>query len=78
MIIWRFKRIANEDNNSIYTGNINGNFMSGIMFSADGKKGRWYAVKKGTKVYAIEEKENSPYLVEKESIPKLDSAGRKT
>jgi hypothetical protein len=62
---------------SIYTGNINGNFMSGIMFSAVGEKGRWYAVKKGTKVYALKE-ENLPYLVEKESKPKLDPAGRKT
>ena len=77
MIIWRFKKLPNEENNSIYTGNVNGNSMLGIMFSADGKKGRWYAVKKGTKVYALKENENLPYLVEKESEPKLDPTGRK-
>jgi hypothetical protein len=78
MIIWRFKKLPNEESISIYTGNINGNFMSGIMFSAVGEKGRWYAVKKGTKVYALKEEENLPYLVEKESKPKLDPTGRKT
>ncbi len=51
--------------------------MSGIMFSAEGQKGRWYAVKKGTKVYSLKDNENLPYLIEKESKPKIDAIGQK-
>ncbi len=75
LIVWRFKKLPNQENNSICAGIIIGNIMSGIMFSAEDEKGRWYAVKKGTKVYAL--KENLPYLLEKEGKPKLDPAGRK-
>jgi hypothetical protein len=78
MIIWRFKILPLAKNNTIYTGNINGNLMSGIMFSSDGEKGRWYAIKKGSKVFALKEKKASPYFVEKESNPKLDANGQKT
>ena len=51
--------------------------MSGIMLSSQGEKGHWYAVKKGTRVFALEEKAMLPYLIEKEGKEKLDPAGNK-
>ncbi len=51
--------------------------MSGIMFSSQGEKGHWYAVKKGTRVFSLKEKVKLPYIMEKENKPKLDSAGKK-
>ena len=76
-IIWRFKRLPNAENNTVYSGNCTRNFMSGLMLSFEGEKGHWYAIKKGTKVFAQKEKEKLPYLIEKESKPKLDSAGKR-
>ena len=52
--------------------------MSGLMLSFQGEKGHWYAVKKGTKVFAHKEKVKLPYLIEKESKPKLDPTGKKS
>lgn len=75
-VIWRFKRASNEENNTTYSGNISRNFMSGIMFSATGEKGHWYAVKKGTKLYLNKEIPTLPYLIEKQANAKIDSAGR--
>jgi hypothetical protein len=45
--------------------------------SFEGKKGHWYAIKKGTKVFALNENEKLPYVIEKESKPKLDSVGKR-
>jgi hypothetical protein len=70
-IIWRFK------NNSVYSGTCTRNFMSGLMLSFEGEKGHWYAIKKGTKVFAQKENEKLPYLIEKESNSKLDPAGQR-
>ena len=50
--------------------------MAELMFSLNGEKGQWYAVKKGTKVFAVREKEKLPYLTEKENKPKLDPTGK--
>jgi len=75
-IIWRFKRASNEENNTFYSGSISRNVMSGIMFSATGGKGHWYAIKKATKVYLNKEKLSIPYLVEKQASAKIDPAGR--
>lgn len=77
LVILRFKRLPDTENNTVYSGNATRNFMSGIMFSSQGEKGHWYAVKKGTKVFTLNEKVELPYLMEKESKPKLDSAGKK-
>jgi hypothetical protein len=77
LIIWRFKKQSETENNTVYSGSATRNFMSGLMFSADGEKGNWYAVKKGTKVFALNVKDELPYLVEKEGKPKLDPAGKK-
>jgi hypothetical protein len=77
MIIWRFKRSSDTENNTVYSGNATRYFMSGIMFSFRGEKGHWYALKKGTKVFSLKEKVRLPYLAEKESKPKLDPAGKK-
>src|SRR3990170_275065 len=76
-IIWRFKRLPDTENNTVYSGNVGRNFMSGIMLSFQGEKGHWFAVKKGAKVFALKEKVKLPYLVEKESKPKLNPAGKK-
>jgi hypothetical protein len=46
------------------------------MFSATGTKGHWYAVKKGAKLYLNKENPSLPYLAEKETNSKIDSAGR--
>ena len=75
-IIWRFKRNLNEENNTVYSGTISRNVMSGIMFSTTGEKGHWYAVKKGTKSYLNKENPSLPYLVEKQANSKIDPAGR--
>jgi hypothetical protein len=75
LITWRFKRQPDNENNTVYSGNATRNFMSGLMFSFDGEKGHWYAVKKGTRVFAPKEK--PPYLIEKEYKQKLDPAGKK-
>ena len=75
-IIWRFKRIPDSENNTVYSGTCTRNFMSGLMLSFEGEKGHWYAVKKGTKVFALKDKEKLPYIFEKESKPKLDPAGK--
>jgi hypothetical protein len=76
LIIWRFKRQPDKENNTVYSGNATRNFMAGLMFSFDGEKGHWYAVKKGTKVFALEEGKKLPYLMEKENKPKLDPTGK--
>jgi hypothetical protein len=78
MIIWRFKRLPDKENNTVYSGNAHKNFMSGIMFSFQGEKGHWYAIKKGTRVFALKEEVKLPYMIEKESKPKLDVEGKKT
>ena len=78
IIIWRFKRMPNEENNTVYSGTTSRNVMSGMMFSLQAEKGHWYAVKKGAAVFSINEKVKAPYLVEKEGKSKLDPAGRKT
>jgi len=78
IIIWRFKRMPNEENNTVYSGTTSRNVMSGMMFSFQAEKGHWYAVKKGAAVFSINEKVKAPYLVEKEGKSKLDPAGRKT
>jgi hypothetical protein len=75
-IIWRFKRAPNEENNTVYSGIISRNVMSGIMFSATNGRGYWYAVKKGTKSYLNKENPALPYLVEKQANAKIDPAGR--
>jgi len=77
-IIWRFNRITNEENNTVYSGSTSRNLMSGIMFSSGGEKGHWYAIKKGATVFSLKEKVKIPYLMDKEGKPKLDPAGRKT
>ncbi len=77
LILWKFKRLPDTEYNTVYSGNVNGEVMSGIMLSFNGEKGRWYAVKKGAKVFALKEKVNLPYLVDKESKPKLDPVGKK-
>lgn len=76
--IWRFKRLPNEDNNAVYSGTASRNFMSGIMFSSQGEKGHWYAIKKGATVFSLKENSRMPYLSDKEGKQKLDPAGRKT
>jgi hypothetical protein len=75
-IIWRYKRTPNEQNNTVYTGIISRNVMFGIMFSATGGRGHWYAVKKGTKSYLNKEIPSLPYLAEKQANSKIDPAGR--
>jgi len=76
MIIWRFKRMSNEENNVVYSGNISRNVMSGMMFSSTDGKGQWYAIKKGTKLCLNKENPVLPYLVERQVTAKIDSAGR--
>ena len=76
-IIWRFKRRLDTENNTVYSGSITRNFMSGIMLSSEGERGHWYAIKKGTKVFALKENVSLPYIIEKESTPKIDPAGKK-
>jgi hypothetical protein len=76
-IILRFKRIPNEENNTIYSGIATRNFMSGIMFSSQGERGHWYAVKKGTTVFYLKENVKIPYFKDKEGKPKLDPSGNK-
>jgi hypothetical protein len=75
-IMWRFKRLPNEENNTIYSGTASRNVMSGIMFSAKGDKGHWYAVKKGTEVFVLKGNDKIQYLMDKEGKQKLDAAGR--
>ena len=77
IIILRFKRSPASENNTIYSGEATRNFMSGAMMSADGERGHWFALKKSTKVYSLKEKTTLPYLVDKESKPKIDVAGNK-
>ena len=74
MIILRFKRLTQESN-AVYSGSASRNFMSGVMISADDQRGHWFAIKKGVKVYAQKEKSVLPYLVDRESKPKIDAAG---
>lgn len=76
MIILRFKKSSDKENNTVYSGSATRNFMSGIMMSSQSDKGHWYAIKKGAKVSAIRDKDKLPYLIEKESKPKLDPAGK--
>jgi hypothetical protein len=77
LIVLRFKRLPDTENNTVYSGNATRNFMAGLMMSSQGEKGHWYAIKKGTKVFALKEKVGLPYLVETESKIKLAPAGRK-
>lgn len=74
-IMLRFKRIGDQVDNTIYSGFASRNFMSGSMMSALGDRGHWFAIKKGTKVYSQKDKGLLPYLVEKESKPKIDASG---
>jgi hypothetical protein len=76
-IIMRFKRKPDEENNTVYSGIATRNFMSGIMFSSQGEKGHWYAVKKGVTVFSLKENVKIPYLKDKEGKPKLDPSGGK-
>jgi hypothetical protein len=76
MITLRFKRQPESENNTVYSGTASRNFMSGSMLSFDGKKGHWFAVKKGTKVYTVKNGEALPYLVNKEAKQKVDPTGR--
>jgi hypothetical protein len=78
LIIWRFKRLSDVDSSTVYSGNATRNFMSGIMLSSLGERGHWYAIKKGTKVFAFKEKDRLPYIMEKKGKPILDPAGKKT
>jgi hypothetical protein len=75
-IICRFKPLPETENNTVYSGIATRNFMSGIMMSFQGQKGHWYAVKKGTKVYSLNNGINLPYLVDKESKAKFDPVGK--
>ena len=77
MIVWRFKRLSCEENNTVYSGTATRNFMSGIMFSFHGEKGHWHAVKKGARVFSLKENVTIPYLMNKEDKTKLDPIGRK-
>ena len=52
------------------------NFMSGIMISSQGEKGHWYAIKKGFKLFTINEKSSLPYLTDKQGKTKLNPAGK--
>ena len=52
------------------------NFMSGIMISSQGEKGHWYAIKKGVKLFTINEKSSLPYLTDKQGKTKLNPAGK--
>ena len=77
-IIWRFIRLPDAENNTVYSGNCTRNFMSGLMLSFQGEKGHWFAVKKGTKVYSTKDTEIIPYLVNRQSKLKLDPIGKTT
>jgi len=76
-IIWRFKPLPESENTTVYSGNCTRNFMSGMMLSFHGEKGHWFAVKKGTKVYALNDTLTLPYLVNREAKPKFDPDGKK-
>jgi hypothetical protein len=76
-IIWRFKRLIDAENNTVYSGNCTRNFMSGLMLSFQGEKGHWFAVKKGTKVYSTKDAETIPYLVNRQPKLKLDPIGNR-
>jgi hypothetical protein len=77
-IIWRFKRLPETENNTVYSGIATRNFMSGIMMSFQGQKGHWYALKKGTKVPTLNNDVNLPYLVDKAGKAKFDPLGKET
>jgi predicted glycosyl hydrolase (DUF1957 family) len=76
-IIWRFKRLPETENNTVYSGTASRNFMSGLMFSFQEEKGHWFAIKKGTKVYSQNVGVYLPYLVDKENRHKFDPVGKK-
>jgi len=76
-IIWRFKRLPDAENNTVYSGNCTRNFMSGLTLSFQGEKGHWFAVKKGTKIYSTKDAETIPYLVNREPKLRLDPVGKK-
>jgi hypothetical protein len=76
-IIWRFKRIAESENNTVYSGSCTRNFMSGTMLSFQGARGHWFAIKKGTRIYSLMDKATLPYLVNKETRLKIDATGKK-
>jgi hypothetical protein len=76
-IIWRFKRLSESENNTVYSGTCTRNFMSGTMLSFQGERGHWFAIKKGTKVYSHTDKATIPYLVDREAKLKLDPIGKK-
>jgi hypothetical protein len=76
MIIWRFKPAQEEENNTVYSGNLHHNIMLGIMFNSNGVKGQWYAVKKGTKLYLNEETPKLQYLMDKQSSVKYHPNGK--
>ncbi len=77
MIMLRFKKGPETENNAVYSGNTTRNFMSGIMMSSDGEKGHWYAVKKGTRLFSMKDGVRLPYLKDRESKTKIDPAGKK-
>ena len=77
IIILRFKRQSETDDNTLYSGSASRNFMSGSILSAKGEKGHWFAVKKGTKIYSLKGDVALPYLINKEAKLKLDSTGNK-
>lgn len=75
-IIFRFKRSASDENNTVYSGIISRNIMSGIIFSSAGLRGQWYAVKKGVKLYLNKENLSLPYLAEKQADSKIEPSGK--
>jgi len=77
IIVLRFKRQPETENNTVYSGTASRNFMSGSMMSSEGEKGHWFAVKKGTKIYTLKGNATLPYLVNKESKPKFDPTGER-
>jgi len=77
LIILRFKRLPEQEDNTVYSGTASRNFMSGLMLSFQGEKGHWFAIKKGTRVYTLKENVKAPYLVDREGKPKFDAVGKK-
>jgi hypothetical protein len=77
IMILRFKRQPEAENNTVYSGTASRNFMSGSMLSAEGEKGHWFTIKKGTKIYMLKEGVSPSYLVNKENKPKYDPIGKK-
>jgi hypothetical protein len=74
-IVMRFKRQPNADSSTVYSGSATRNFMSGMMMSAKGGKGHWFAIKKGARVFPLKDGTKLPYLEDKQAKSKIDAAG---